>query len=199
MTHLEDPDYKSEGNLVDVLVVIITAGLFHSKPCLQEIFAAADNGIHIIPVRVEDVDVPKAALWSGVVEKYEKSHHDKNIRLLRNKARKALINVNSTPPPGSILDSDFDRIMLGVIDDIRRVILARRGRRASSTANHFKHLDLQERCPAGILVPSDAASASASMSSASSSPPVSAGAGDGDGTASSQQHSGVEMGVVPTA
>ena len=37
-----------------VLVVLLTAAFYQSKPCLKEVAAAIDKGVALLPVRLED-------------------------------------------------------------------------------------------------------------------------------------------------
>lgn len=104
MFHLEDRDFRREGRLAKVLIVFLTESLFTSKPCLREIHAAVTNKLRIIPLRVEDVDLETVAWWKDQVQ------NDSDLRVMRNEVERVLMNVNSVPAPGSVVEDDLNTL-----------------------------------------------------------------------------------------
>ena len=104
MTHLNDPDYREEGRLVKVLIVVLADELFESGPCLDEIHAGMANKAVLLPVRFKDVDIKTVARWRNQVQGNMKR------RIQRNKVMEMLKSTNSIPPPGSVVADDDDVI-----------------------------------------------------------------------------------------
>ena len=88
-----------------VLIVLLTAALYQSKPCLKEIETAIREEIPILPVRFEDKLPGKAAQWTNL------KGQDWEMRKLR--VQEKLNSLNNIPNPGTVLDrpSALDDIM----------------------------------------------------------------------------------------
>jgi hypothetical protein len=79
-----------------VLIVILSAALYQSKPCLKEIDTAIREEIPILPVRFED-DLPgKAEQWTNL------KGSEWEMRKFRVQER--LNSLNNIPNPGTVLD-----------------------------------------------------------------------------------------------
>ena len=88
-----------------VLIVLLTAALYQSKPCLKEIDTAIRQEIPILPVRFED-DLPgKAEQWTNL------KGSEWEMRKFR--VQEKLNSLNNIPNPGTVLDrpSALDDIM----------------------------------------------------------------------------------------
>lgn len=102
MFHLDDPDYKSAGQLAKILIVFLTEALFTSVACLNEIHAAVQNNIRIIPIRIQDVNMKDVAWWKEHVK------NDDELRIKRNMVVGVLKGLNSIPVPGNTFCDDFE-------------------------------------------------------------------------------------------
>eukprot|EP00900_Chrysochromulina_parva_P024324 jgi/Chrpa1/6525/Chrysochromulina_OHIO_Genome00006885-RA len=79
-----------------VLIIILTAGLFHSKPCLKEIDTAIKNKIALLPVRFEDRLPAKEEQWTNL---------DDPVWEMRKFHVQAKLNkLNNIPNPGTVLN-----------------------------------------------------------------------------------------------
>ena len=86
-----------------VLIVVLTAALFESKPCLKEINAAIRKGIPVLPIRFEDKLPGYKDQWA----KYTDS----------DSLLKHLGKINSIPHPGTVLTvPDSMNTILGLVD-----------------------------------------------------------------------------------
>jgi hypothetical protein len=88
-----------------VLIIILTAGLFHSKPCLKEIDTAIKNKIALLPVRFEDNLPAKEEQWTNL--------DDPDWEMRKFRVQEKLNSLNNIPNPGTVLDrpSALDDIM----------------------------------------------------------------------------------------
>eukprot|EP00900_Chrysochromulina_parva_P004800 jgi/Chrpa1/14320/Chrysochromulina_OHIO_Genome00005617-RA len=78
-----------------VLIVLLTAALYQSKPCLKEIDAAIREEVPILPVRFEDKLPGKAEQWTNL------KNSDWEMMKLRVQAK--LNSLNNIPNPGTVL------------------------------------------------------------------------------------------------
>ena len=78
-----------------VLIVLLTAAFFKSKPCLLEVNAAIENKVALVPVRLEETLPSKREQWAHL-----KSEEDE---VTINTVQKSLGRVNAIPHPGTIL------------------------------------------------------------------------------------------------
>ena len=88
-----------------VLIVLLTAALYQSKPCLKEIDTAISWEIPILPVRFED-DLPgKAEQWTNL--------QGSEWEMRKFRVQEKLNSLNNIPNPGTVLDrpSALDDIM----------------------------------------------------------------------------------------
>jgi len=93
-----------------VLIVVLTAALFQSKPCLKEINAAIKNGISVLPIRFEDSTLPgKGDQWA--------KHTDEESEMMIYRVQEHLGKINSIPHPGTVLTvPDSMNTILGLVD-----------------------------------------------------------------------------------
>jgi hypothetical protein len=79
-----------------VLIIILTAGLFHSKPCLKEIDTAIKNKIALLPVRFEDNLPAKEEQWTNL--------DDPDWEMMKFHVQAKLNKLNNIPNPGTVLN-----------------------------------------------------------------------------------------------
>jgi hypothetical protein len=79
-----------------VLIIILTAGLFQSKPCLKEISTAIENKIALLPVRFEDKLPAKEEQWTNL--------EDQEWEMMKFRAQAKLNKLNNIPNPGTVLN-----------------------------------------------------------------------------------------------
>jgi hypothetical protein len=92
-----------------VLIVVLTAALFESKPCLKEINAAIRKGIPVLPIRFED-NLP------GYKDQWAK-YTDEDSEVMVSRVQEHLGKVNSIPHPGTVLTvPDSMNTILGLVD-----------------------------------------------------------------------------------
>eukprot|EP01050_Picozoa_sp_SAG11_P011554 SAG11_NODE_1232_length_5452_cov_73.066131_3_plen_462_part_00 len=82
-----------------VLVVLQSAPLYDSAPCLLEIFTALENGVTIIPVRLELGLPAEEQQWVAHRDSLELSDN-----MMREKVQAGLNKLNSVPARGTLLD-----------------------------------------------------------------------------------------------
>ena len=78
-----------------VLIIILTAGLFHSRPCLKEIDTAIKNKIALLPVRFEDKLPAKGEQWTNL--------DDPDWEMRKFRVQEKLNALNNIPNPGTVL------------------------------------------------------------------------------------------------
>jgi hypothetical protein len=92
-----------------VLIVVLTAALFQSKPCLKEINAAIRKGIPVLPIRFED-KLP------GYEDQWAK-YTDEDSEVMVSRVQEHLGKINSIPHPGTVLTvPDSMNTILGLVD-----------------------------------------------------------------------------------
>jgi hypothetical protein len=93
-----------------VLIVVLTAALFQSKPCLKEMNAAIKNGISVLPIRFEDTTLPaKGDQWA--------KYTDEDSEMMVYRVQEHLGKINSIPHPGTVLTvPDSMNTILGLVD-----------------------------------------------------------------------------------
>ena len=92
-----------------VLIVVLTAALFESKPCLKEINTAIKKGIPVLPIRFED-KLP------GYKDQWAK-YTDSDSLLMIYRVQEHLGKINSIPHPGTVLTvPDSMNTILGLVD-----------------------------------------------------------------------------------
>ena len=79
-----------------VLIIILTATLYQSKPCLKEIDTAINHEVELLPVRFEDKLPGKAKEWTNL------KGQDWEMRKLR--VQEKLNSLNNIPNPGTVLN-----------------------------------------------------------------------------------------------
>jgi hypothetical protein len=79
-----------------VLIIILTAGLFHSRPCLKEIDTAIKNKIALLPVRFEDNLPAKEEQWTNL--------DDPEWEMMKFHVQAKLNKLNNIPNPGTVLN-----------------------------------------------------------------------------------------------
>jgi len=79
-----------------VLIIILTAGLFHSRPCLKEIDTAIKNKIALLPVRFEDNLPAKEEQWTNL--------DDPDWEMRKYRVQEKLNSLNNIPNPGTVLN-----------------------------------------------------------------------------------------------
>ena len=79
-----------------VLIIILTAGLFHSRPCLKEIDTAIKNKIALLPVRFEDKLPAKEEQWTNL--------DDPEWEMRKFRVQEKLNSLNNIPNPGTVLN-----------------------------------------------------------------------------------------------
>ena len=79
-----------------VLIVILTAALYKSKPCLKEIDMAIKHEVELLPVRFEDKLPCKEDQWTNL------KGQDWEMRKLR--VQEKLNALNNIPNPGTVLN-----------------------------------------------------------------------------------------------
>jgi hypothetical protein len=108
MTRLDKDSCKDMGKeAAKVLVVLLTAALYQSIPCLNEIAAARDNKMKVIVLRCEDVRTSATDMWP-MPEHLQNSGDDEAMQefvLKRQAVRIHMAAQNSTPPPGETIVS----------------------------------------------------------------------------------------------
>ena len=77
-----------------VLIIILTATLYQSKPCLKEIDTAINHEVELLPVRFEDKLPGKAKEWTNL------KGQDWEMRKLR--VQEKLNSLNNIPNPGTV-------------------------------------------------------------------------------------------------
>ena len=90
------------------MLAILTPSFYVSENCLNEIAAARDHGLTIIPLLfelAEDGQPPwSTEPWSGRLEKLESSGEHDEVERLKT-AKRELGRLNSEPsPPGTMLE-----------------------------------------------------------------------------------------------
>ena len=91
---------NSRSSDCQVLVVVVTPALFHSKPCLEEIYNALDAKLTIVPIIFEGPIPRLEDQWPKVGNKDDT---DKN-KLMLKKVTQEFSNLNTIPaPPGTVL------------------------------------------------------------------------------------------------
>ena len=92
-----------------VLIVVLTAALFESKPCLKEINAAIRKGIPVLPIRFEDK-------FPGYRDQWAK-YTDEDSEVMVSRVQEHLGKINSIPHPGTVLTvPDSMNTILGLVD-----------------------------------------------------------------------------------
>jgi len=92
-----------------VLIVLLTAALFESKPCLKEINTAIKRGIPVLPIRFEDKLPGHKDQWARFT--------DEDSELMVYRVQEHLSKVNSIPHPGTVLTvPDSMNTILGLVD-----------------------------------------------------------------------------------
>jgi hypothetical protein len=91
-----------------VLVVLLTAALYQSKPCLEEIHAAIENRIPLIPIRFEAKLPDKKNQWPQLTDEAEE--------VMISRVQKTLGKANDFPNPGTMLT------MPSALDDVLGMI-----------------------------------------------------------------------------
>ena len=92
-----------------VLIVVLTAALFDSKPCLKELNAAIKKGIPVLPIRFEDKLPGHKDQWARFT--------DEESELMIYRVQEHLSKVNSIPHPGTVLTvPDSMNTVVGLID-----------------------------------------------------------------------------------
>ena len=88
-----------------VLIIILTAGLYQSKPCLKEISTAIENKIALLPVRFEDNLPAKEEQWTNL--------DDPDWEMMKFHVQAKLNKLNNIPNPGTVLTraSALDDVM----------------------------------------------------------------------------------------
>ena len=79
-----------------VLIIILTAALYQSKPCLKEIDTAIKHEVELLPVRFEDKLPGKAAQWTNL------KGQEWEMRKFR--VQEKLNALNNIPNPGTVLN-----------------------------------------------------------------------------------------------
>jgi hypothetical protein len=79
-----------------VLIIILTAGLFQSRPCLKEIDTAIENKIALLPVRFEDNLPAKEEQWTNL--------DDPDWEMMKFNVQAKLNKLNNIPNPGTVLN-----------------------------------------------------------------------------------------------
>jgi hypothetical protein len=79
-----------------VLIIILTAGLYQSKPCLKEISTAIENKIALLPVRFEDKLPAKEEQWTNL--------DDPDWEMMKFHVQAKLNKLNNIPNPGTVLN-----------------------------------------------------------------------------------------------
>eukprot|EP00900_Chrysochromulina_parva_P013097 jgi/Chrpa1/21789/Chrysochromulina_OHIO_Genome00026281-RA len=79
-----------------VLIIILTAGLYHSRPCLKEIDTAIKNKIALLPVRFEDNLPAKEEQWTNL--------DDPDWEMMKFHVQAKLNKLNNIPNPGTVLN-----------------------------------------------------------------------------------------------
>ena len=79
-----------------VLIVILTAALYKSKPCLKEISTAIENKIALLPVRFEDKLPAKEDQWTNL--------EDQEWEMMKFRVQAKLNKLNNIPNPGTVLN-----------------------------------------------------------------------------------------------
>jgi hypothetical protein len=79
-----------------VLIIILTAALYQSKPCLKEIDTAIKHEVELLPVRFEDKLPGKAAQWTNL------KGQEWEMRKFR--VQEKLSALNNIPNPGTVLN-----------------------------------------------------------------------------------------------
>eukprot|EP00900_Chrysochromulina_parva_P004352 jgi/Chrpa1/13918/Chrysochromulina_OHIO_Genome00022683-RA len=79
-----------------VLIIILTAGLYQSKPCLKEISTAIENKIALLPVRFEDKLPAKEEQWTNL--------DDPEWEMMKFHVQAKLNKLNNIPNPGTVLN-----------------------------------------------------------------------------------------------
>ena len=103
---------KSEG--AQVLLVLQTKAFYRSIPCLKEVHTALQNGVRIIPVRLE-LDLPREAdQWA------ELQGATTNIDdiMMRTEVQEGLNKLNSVPARGTLLEQ-LDTELPTIIELVR--------------------------------------------------------------------------------
>jgi hypothetical protein len=91
-----------------VLVVLLTAALYQSKPCLEEIHAAIENHIPLLPIRFEAKLPDKKNQWPQLTDEAEE--------VMISRVQKTLGKANDFPNPGTMLT------MPSALDDVLGMI-----------------------------------------------------------------------------
>eukprot|EP00900_Chrysochromulina_parva_P023246 jgi/Chrpa1/5555/Chrysochromulina_OHIO_Genome00013487-RA len=79
-----------------VLIIILTAGLYQSKPCLKEIDTAIKHEVELLPVRFEDKLPGKIDQWTNL------KGQEWEMRKFR--VQEKLNALNNIPNPGTVLN-----------------------------------------------------------------------------------------------
>eukprot|EP00900_Chrysochromulina_parva_P011652 jgi/Chrpa1/20488/Chrysochromulina_OHIO_Genome00028101-RA len=79
-----------------VLIVILTAALYKSRPCLKEISTAIENKIALLPVRFEDRLPAKEDQWTNL--------DDQEWEMMKFRVQSKLNKLNNIPNPGTVLN-----------------------------------------------------------------------------------------------
>jgi hypothetical protein len=79
-----------------VLIIILTAGLYQSNPCLKEISTAIENKIALLPVRFEDKLPAKEEQWTNL--------DDPELEMMKFHVQAKLNKLNNIPNPGTVLN-----------------------------------------------------------------------------------------------
>ena len=78
-----------------LLIVLETAALYESEPCLKEINAAIKKGIPLLPIRFEDVTLSKRDQWPKLL--------DEDSEIMISHVQDKLGKINGIPHPGTVL------------------------------------------------------------------------------------------------
>jgi len=79
-----------------VLIVVLTAALYKSRPCLKEISTAIENKIALLPVRFEDKLPAKEDQWTNL--------DDQEWEMMKFRVQSKLNKLNNIPNPGTVLN-----------------------------------------------------------------------------------------------
>ena len=98
-----------------VLLVLQTKALYASIPCLKEIHTALQNGVRIIPVRLE-LGLPRAA------EQWPQLAGSTNIEdiMMKTEVQEGLNKLNSVPARGTLLEQ-LDTELPKLLDLVREI------------------------------------------------------------------------------
>ena len=115
----------AEDSACKVLIVIVTPALYQSRHCLEEIFTALEEGIHIIPMLFENPIPPDSQRWPMVLNELDRSHStpdservEMRTRVLRRSADLFGARNVIPAPPGDVVTQP--EVLKRVADDVVR-------------------------------------------------------------------------------